>query len=81
MFEILEIQKIVESKAKITLIPEGGGFLPELLHPNWRCTRCSTCQMIGCWLNHLGWGTLIAIHSRAESKSSAKLCALCGSRV
>jgi len=31
MFEILEVQKIVESKAKITLIPEGGGFLPELL--------------------------------------------------
>jgi regulator of protease activity HflC (stomatin/prohibitin superfamily) len=31
MFEILEIQKIVESKARITLIPEHGGFLPELL--------------------------------------------------
>ena len=31
MFEILEVQKIVDSKAKITLIPEGGGFLPELL--------------------------------------------------
>jgi len=31
MFEILEIQKIVESKARITLIPENGGMLPELL--------------------------------------------------
>jgi regulator of protease activity HflC (stomatin/prohibitin superfamily) len=31
MFEILEIQKIVESKARITLIPEHGGILPELL--------------------------------------------------
>jgi regulator of protease activity HflC (stomatin/prohibitin superfamily) len=31
MFEILEVQKIVDSKAKITLIPEGGGLLPELL--------------------------------------------------
>ncbi|HSS97603.1 MAG TPA: SPFH domain-containing protein [Terriglobales bacterium] len=31
MFEILEIQKIVDSKAKITFIPEGGGLLPELL--------------------------------------------------
>lgn len=31
MFEILEVQRIVDSKAKITLIPEGGGFLPELL--------------------------------------------------
>src|SRR5258707_15821734 len=31
MFEILEIQKIVESKARITLIPEKGGILPELL--------------------------------------------------
>ncbi len=31
MFEILEIQKLVESKARITLIPENGGFLSELL--------------------------------------------------
>ena len=31
MFEILEIQKIVDSKAGITLIPERGGILPELL--------------------------------------------------
>jgi hypothetical protein len=31
MFEILEIQKIIDSKARITLIPEKGGFLSELL--------------------------------------------------
>jgi regulator of protease activity HflC (stomatin/prohibitin superfamily) len=31
MFEILEVQRIVDSKAKITFIPEGGGLLPELL--------------------------------------------------
>jgi regulator of protease activity HflC (stomatin/prohibitin superfamily) len=31
MFEILEIQKLVESKARITLIPEHAGILPELL--------------------------------------------------
>src|ERR1700740_356378 len=31
MFEILEIQKIVDSKARITLIPEKGGNLPELM--------------------------------------------------
>ena len=31
MFEILEIQKMVESKARITLIPQNGGLLPELL--------------------------------------------------
>jgi regulator of protease activity HflC (stomatin/prohibitin superfamily) len=31
MFEILEIQKMVESKAKITLVPERSGILPELL--------------------------------------------------
>ena len=31
MFEILEIQKIIESKARISLIPEHGGILPELL--------------------------------------------------
>ena len=34
MFEILEIQKIVESKVRITLIPERGGILPELLASN-----------------------------------------------
>ena len=31
LFEILEIQKIIDSKARITLIPENGGILPELL--------------------------------------------------
>jgi regulator of protease activity HflC (stomatin/prohibitin superfamily) len=31
MFEILEIQRMIESKARITLIPEHGGILPELL--------------------------------------------------
>jgi regulator of protease activity HflC (stomatin/prohibitin superfamily) len=31
MFEILEIQKLVESKARITLIPQNSGLLPELL--------------------------------------------------
>jgi regulator of protease activity HflC (stomatin/prohibitin superfamily) len=31
MFEILEIQKIVDSKARITMIPENGGILPELM--------------------------------------------------
>jgi regulator of protease activity HflC (stomatin/prohibitin superfamily) len=31
MFEILEVQKIIDSKARITLIPEKGGILPELL--------------------------------------------------
>jgi hypothetical protein len=31
VFEILEIQKILDSKARITLIPENGGLLPELL--------------------------------------------------
>jgi regulator of protease activity HflC (stomatin/prohibitin superfamily) len=31
MFEILETQKLVESKAKITLVPERYGMLPELL--------------------------------------------------
>ena len=31
MFEILEIQKILDSKARVTLIPEKGGILPELL--------------------------------------------------
>ena len=31
MFEILEIQKVLESKARITLLPEKSGILPELL--------------------------------------------------
>jgi regulator of protease activity HflC (stomatin/prohibitin superfamily) len=31
MFEILEIQKMVDSKARITLVPENSGILPELL--------------------------------------------------
>ena len=31
MFEILENQKMIESKARITLIPEKSGILPELL--------------------------------------------------
>jgi regulator of protease activity HflC (stomatin/prohibitin superfamily) len=31
MFEILETQKIVESKARITLIPDNGGILSELM--------------------------------------------------
>jgi regulator of protease activity HflC (stomatin/prohibitin superfamily) len=31
MFEILETQKIVESKARITVIPENGGILSELM--------------------------------------------------
>ena len=41
MFEILEIQKIVESKARITLIPEHGGILPELLASSSRATELS----------------------------------------
>jgi len=36
MFEILEVQKIIESKARITLIPEHGGILPELLASSTR---------------------------------------------
>jgi regulator of protease activity HflC (stomatin/prohibitin superfamily) len=31
MFEILEIQKIIESKARVTLVPEKSSILPELL--------------------------------------------------
>jgi len=31
MFEILEIQRLIESKARITLIPQNSGILPELL--------------------------------------------------
>src|ERR1700741_4468597 len=31
MFEILEVQKLIESKAHITLIPQKSGILPELL--------------------------------------------------
>jgi regulator of protease activity HflC (stomatin/prohibitin superfamily) len=41
MFEILEVQKIVESKARITLIPEHGGILPELLASTSRATEPS----------------------------------------
>jgi hypothetical protein len=41
MFEILEIQKIVESRARITLIPEHGGILPELLASSSRATEPS----------------------------------------
>ena len=39
MFEILEIQKIIDSKARITLIPEHGGILPELLAATSRGTE------------------------------------------
>jgi len=38
MFEILEIQKIIDSKARITLIPENGGILSELLAATSRGT-------------------------------------------
>ena len=31
MFEILETQKVIESKARITLIPQNGGILSELM--------------------------------------------------
>lgn len=31
MFEILEVEKLIESKARITLIPQKSGILPELL--------------------------------------------------
>ena len=31
LFEILELDKIAESKARITLVPAGGGLLPQLL--------------------------------------------------
>jgi regulator of protease activity HflC (stomatin/prohibitin superfamily) len=31
MFEILEVQKILDSKARITLVPQHSGLLPELL--------------------------------------------------
>ena len=31
LFELLETEKMLESKAKITLLPEGGGLLPQLL--------------------------------------------------
>ncbi|HEY6306386.1 MAG TPA: SPFH domain-containing protein [Candidatus Angelobacter sp.] len=41
MFEILEIQKIVDSRARITLIPEHGGILPELLASSSRATEPS----------------------------------------
>lgn len=31
LFEILEVDKIAESKARITLVPSGGGLLPQLI--------------------------------------------------
>lgn len=36
MFEILETQKIIESKARITLIPDRGGILSELVASGYR---------------------------------------------
>jgi regulator of protease activity HflC (stomatin/prohibitin superfamily) len=36
MFEILETQKIIESKARITLIPENGGILSEIMASSFR---------------------------------------------
>ena len=42
MFEILEIQRLMESKARITLIPEHGGILPELLASLPRSAESST---------------------------------------
>jgi regulator of protease activity HflC (stomatin/prohibitin superfamily) len=46
MFEILEIQKIIESKARITLIPEHGGILPELLASSSRSSEPSGPMVI-----------------------------------
>jgi hypothetical protein len=31
MFEILEVQRIIDSKARVTLVPGNSGILPELL--------------------------------------------------
>jgi hypothetical protein len=31
LFEILETEKVLESKAKVTLVPEGSGLLNQLL--------------------------------------------------
>ena len=42
MFEILEIQKIIESKARVTLIPEKSMILPELLAAGTRTNDFST---------------------------------------
>jgi len=42
MFELLEIQKIVESKARITSIPEKGGILPELVASSSRSPKSPT---------------------------------------
>src|SRR6201987_2277794 len=43
MFEILEIQKIVDSKARITLIPQKSGMLPELLVARSSDTSAPPC--------------------------------------
>lgn len=42
MFEILEIQKLVDSKARITLIPQNGGLLSELLATQGRMSERET---------------------------------------
>jgi hypothetical protein len=42
MFEILEVQKIVESKARVTRIPEKSTILPELLAAGVRTNDFST---------------------------------------
>ncbi len=42
MFEILETQKLLESKARITIIPQGGGILSELLVSSTRSTDALT---------------------------------------
>jgi regulator of protease activity HflC (stomatin/prohibitin superfamily) len=34
MFEILELQAIIDSKARVTMVPPGGGVLPQLLAAN-----------------------------------------------
>lgn len=51
MFEILETQKIIDSKARITLIPEKGGILSELLvapgHPSEGGTGKSAAKAAG----------------------------------
>jgi regulator of protease activity HflC (stomatin/prohibitin superfamily) len=39
MFEILEIQKIIESRARVTLIPEKSSILPELLASGARASE------------------------------------------
>ena len=47
MFEILEIQRLVESKAKITLVPERYGFLPELLASTARGSQATPSGLPG----------------------------------